>query len=336
MSEAQSTEKATRAGVEAQAAFARGGTLSDLVAHYQRLGSSAELTAGGTQSWVPGVRGEMQRFPLECTSEVDTAVSRTLLKKRGIWLVSYLLEGSGAVTPNCFDYVCTDSEYDIGKLGKNARRDIRRGLRRFLVRLCTTEELIEKGLPAHADTMERHGYTEPPADFVERLGERYRDTPFYEIWGAWQGERLCAWMTIIKIDDWAMIDIVRSCTDVLGDCPNNAVLYTATRRLLVAEKRRYVTYGLSSLQVNVNELSMHKYKIRMGYQAVPMHRKFVLHPFPKMILTTRPASWMVEALAGRVPRIAGLRKIAGLSRLLSGREKSPLAWADMDRGTVDD
>jgi len=244
---------------------APGGTLAEFVAYLEALGRPCALTAGGTQAWVPGVPGELQRFPLECTKQVDRAVLRDLLKRRGIWLASYLLEGGAGAAPNCFDYVCRDSSYVIDRLAKNARRDIRRGLRTFAVRLCTWDELARAGFPAWADTARRHGYSTPaPGDF-QRDVRRWRQSPCYEVWGAWQGETLSAWMSVIKIDDWAMIDIARSCTAALNWCPNNALLYQASRRLLVEEKRSYVTYGMSSIQVNVNELSMHKYKIRMGY-----------------------------------------------------------------------
>ena len=326
-------DEAVQVDITAVASPAPGGTLAGFTEHLKAHGLPCDLTADGTQAWVPGARSELQRFPFECTEPVDDAVLREVLKQQGIRVVSYLVEGGAAAVPNCFDYVCRDSGYTIDNLPKNARRDIRRGLRGFAVRLCTWDELAERGSAAHADTMARHGYASPPPDYIQHLTERLRGSPFYEVWGAWQGDELAAWMTIIKIDDWAMIDLARSCTEALNLCPNNALLYTATRHLLVDQKYAYVTYGLSSIQVNVHELSMHKYKTRMGYEALRMHRVFVVQPALRPLVTSPLMSWGLEKLAGLCPKSANLRKIAGMSRLLSGRQKSGLAWADEAEGS---
>jgi hypothetical protein len=308
---------------------APGGTLSEYAAHLASRGLPCAVTASGTQVWTPGARGELVRFPLECTEEVDRSVRRSLLKRRGVWMASYLLEADHAsgIVPNCFDYVCRNSHYVIDTLPKNARRDIRRGQRSFEVRLCSWDELAERGFAAHADTAARHGYSAPPADEVRRMVNNWRESPCHEVWGAWQDDELSAWMVVVKIDDWGMINVVRSCTAVLKGCPNNAVLYEATRRLLAEEKRTYVTYGLSSIQVNVGELSMHKYKVRMGYEALPVHRRFVVHPVLRPLVTARPVAWSLERLAGIMPGNKNLRRLAGMARLVSGREKAPLTWA---------
>ena len=45
------------------------------------------------------------------------------------------------------------------------------------------------------------------------------------------------------------------------------------------------------------------------------------------ILATRPGSWTLEKLARVFLNSYALRRLAGLSRLMSGREEDPLAWA---------
>lgn len=307
---------------------APGGTLADYVAHEQAAGRHAVLTAGGTQAWIGGVGGELLRLPMECTDPPDANVVRNLLRLRKIWMVSYLLPPDEAHPANCFDYVCRTSDYVIDGLSSHARRDIRRGLRSFTVRLCRWDELADRGHPAAVDTAARHGYVEPASDKTRRFVAQREGSPLFEIWGAWEGDDLAAWMSVAKVDDWAVIDLCRSRTDALRNCPNNALLYAATRRLMVEEKRTYVSYGLSSLQVDVNELSMHKYKVRMEYEALPMRRTFVLHPLLRPLLASPLASRAWQRLAKARPQFSALRKAAGLARLLSGEETSPLAWAE--------
>lgn len=307
---------------------AAGGTLRAYADYLKKLGQPCEISADGKQAWIPGRRGSLHRFPVECTEPVEPAMLRTLLRKRGIWLLYYSLEPGEGHPANCFDYVCRAPDYRIEDLPANARRDIRRGLRSFTVRLCMWDELAEHGFAAHVDTAARHGYAEPDPQWLADMVGRQRGTPFYEVWGAWREDgQLAAWMTVIKIDNWAIIDIARSRSEALKWCPNNAICYAATRRLLVEEGRSYVSYGGSSIQVDVNELSMHKYKIKMGYEPLRLCRVFRTRPLLRPIVTSRLMSWTWEKLAKVRPKSASLRKLAGMSRILSGREKHPLSWA---------
>jgi len=307
---------------------APGGSLAQYVGHLKSLGRPTVLGADGTQAWVTHLRGQLQRLPLERTDPPDPAEIRRLLRLRGVWLVNYLVEGSEAHRANCFDYVCRGPEYVLERLPPNARRDVRRGLRQFAIRLCTWDELAEKGFAALADTVARHGDAPPPADAIQNYVNAHKGTPFYDVWGAWDGEELAAWMTLYRIDDWTMIDIARSRTSALKGCPNNAILYAATHHYLVKERLAYVAYGLSTVQVNVDVMAMHRYKTRMGYEAIPLRLVFAVPAAIRPLLASRPASWGWERLAGLRPQSAILRKVAGMSRLLSGREKAPLAWAE--------
>lgn len=285
--------------------------------------------------WVRGSPRELQRLPLEYTAEVTEATRiRWLLGQPGTWLISYQLTPSPEVVANCFDYVCRNPAYDIEGLPKNARRDIRRGLRSFTVRLCSWDELAEKGYCSLADTEARHGYSPPARDSVRRLADRLRGSRWHELWGAWKDGQLAAWTIVLKADDWAGIVAARSCTATMSGCPNNAIVYEATRLALVHEKRRYVTYGLSSAQTGINELSMHRFKTRMGFDALPMHRKFVLHPLLRSLIEPRVSAWLVGRLSRLWPHSVQLRKLAGMTHLISSRDRDPLAWVEESSGVA--
>lgn len=324
---AEPSEESQLAQVDELAKPSPGGTLAHLVEYWKSLGHEAVISADAKQAFIPGVRGEQQRFPLACVDAPPQELLKSVLSQNGVRLATYLVEPGEQHIANCFDYVCANPQYCIDSLDKNGRRDVRRGLRTFRVRLCTWDELAEKGFDAVADTTARHGYVSADRSWLDDLIARQRGTPFYEIWGAWDGPKLAAWMTLIKIDDWAIVDIARSCTDALKGCPNNAICYAATSRLLTVEKRKFVTYGLSSIQVDVDERAMHHYKLRMGYQGLPRCRVFAAKGALGMMLRSKAFSSLCEKLAKRRPHSATLKKLAGMSRLTSGREANPLAWA---------
>lgn len=297
---------------------APGGTLQDLVRHLERLGEPCGSTASGDQAWIQYPRGVLLRFPLDCTAPVERASCSDLLRKRGVWLLNHLAVPDERRPANCVHYVSRDGSYDVQKLDRQARQNVRRGLKTFELRLCTWEEWSGQGFAAWAETEARHGYAADPRSF-RRMTDRWRSSPLYEIWGAWQGQDLAGWLTVLKIDDWAMVDLVRSRTGALSGRPNNALLYLAGRQALVQERRSYVTLGTSSLQLGADEQSMHRYKVDMGYEAVPMHRVFVSSPAYRPVLESRTMSRIWDGLSRAFPRSAPLRKVAGMARLLSGR-----------------
>jgi hypothetical protein len=237
---------------------------------------------------------------------------------------------SDAWIANCFNYLCRDRNYDIEGLSTPARRDIRRGLRNFSIRRTTWDELVEHGMAAYADTEARHGHSQGPADAIKTLADIERDCPFMEIWGAWIEGRLSAWIKVLHVDGWAFITTACSVRQDLRLCPNNALVYEATRHYMSAAACSSVSYGISSLQATSNILPLHKFKVRMGYEAVPQVRTFLPHPLLTW-LGLRPCSRALDVLARRIPQKAVFSKLAGMSRLLSHRERDPLAWARDDQ-----
>jgi hypothetical protein len=303
------------------------GGLRRLVAHLHSAGKVGVVSADGREAWVPGARAELQRLPLEPADVPAAASIRQARKAAGVFIVSFLQSPTEHRPANCFNYVCDQAGYDVEQLDKNGRRDVRRGRRCFSVRRCTVTEISTQGFAAFTDTEARHGHLPPtPEDLHEVIACQEPD-PFIEFWGAWRDEQLAAWLRVLKVDNWAFITHAYSCSAHLRDCPNNALAYEVTRLCLVEEKRAWISYGISSLQATDNILSLHKFKLRMGYQALPRVRTFVVRPLLWPLLGARLASRWWDWMAQRRPASASLSKLAGVSRLMSGRAGDPLAWA---------
>jgi hypothetical protein len=101
--------------------------------------------------------------------------------------------------------------------------------------------------------------------------------------------------------------------------------------MMVDEKRRYVSSGLSTAQAGVNPQTLHHFKKSMGHVAVPLRRVFVPRPLLAAFLRRPLMSRLLDRLAVAMPSVALLGKMAGLSRAVSGRDADALAWAEEDK-----
>lgn len=297
----------------------RGGSLAQLVRHLETVREPTSLSAGGTEAWIQSPAGVLLRFPPACTEPVGADVVEGLLALRGAWLLNYLRAPSEQLPPDSYHFVCSDPGYGYHSLNASARRNVRRGLLRHDVRPCTWQEWAESGYPAYAETERRHGH-KPTMTAFRRMVQRWKGQPFHEVWGAWRGGELAAWMSILKLEDWAKIDVVRSRTDAHSDRPTNALLFLVTWTMLVVERRRYVSFGTSPVQEGVNEQSLREFKRRMGYEAVPVRRVFIAQPLLRPVLQSRGAALLWRILARTFPGSELVRKAAGLSRVLSERD----------------
>jgi hypothetical protein len=312
--------------VAAVAKPAPGGTLAEYLAYEHACGRPAFMSPDGTHAWIQESRGVLMRFPLEEVAAPDRRFVRRLLRRPGVWMASYVVEGTDAHPANCLNYICRDPNYHLEALSPRARRDIRRGLRRFRIRLCTWEEVADRGYPAEADTEVRHGHPRPSPEGVREFVRQRRAFPHFEIWGAWEGKDLAAWMSVAKVDNWALIENGPSRTESRRNCPNNALLYAATRRLLVEEGRAFVSNGRSSMLLGADNLPLHRYKTRMAYVPIPRCREVAAHWLPRLLLKPKAVSLAWDALARLLPGVSAVHRAAGLARVLSGRAEFSLAW----------
>ena len=314
------------AGFAAVVPPAPGGTLAEYAAFLRTQGRPVFLPDHGRWVWVPGERGILNRLPLECLEPPDEAEVCRAVSNRGVWLCTYQDHATPERPANCLNYVCADPAYDLEHLPSKVRNKVRRGLRSFTIRLCSWDELVAKGSAAYVDTLARYGDLRGAETSLRAYAEAQRGQSFYDIWGAWLGDQLAAWTTVLKIDDWAMVNVCRSLTESLRLAPNNALRFAFTRHLLVTEGRALVSSGLSSLRADGHEMGIHSYKTSMGFAARPVRRCFAAHPLIRPVLEGRAGAWVLERLARAAPGVATLRKAAVLARLMSGREANPLGW----------
>jgi hypothetical protein len=308
--------------------LAPGGSLAEYAKCLRARKQPCLSSTNGQALWVPGSRGELMRMPVTYNEPPSRVELRRVLGQKGIFVASYLVRPDDDRPADTFFYVCRERSYEMGDLKKRTRAAVRKGLKELDVRLCTWDELAEKGYPAYADTDERHGYPVPSREDFASFLEQRRDSPFLDIWGAWAGEDLAGWLTVLKVGDWAWFDAAKSATAYLSQSPNNALYFLITHTMLVDEGRSWVSSGLSTVQAGVDPLSLHRFKLRMRHAPERLRRVFVPHWALRPVVGHRLAASVWTALARAFPKYGLLGKIAGLARSVCGTRGDALAWAD--------
>jgi hypothetical protein len=202
-------------------------------------------------------------------------------------------------------YVCTNPHYSLKELEHRVQGNVKRGLREFQIRSITLAEVLRFGERAFVDTSRRHGWTNvSSADFQSYLstpatlcGNRY--------FGAWRENELAAFAGLIEVDDWVEVRVRFSTDASLGLRPNDALLFHILSYYLTERRFRIVSAGTSSVDPAANTPGLHRFKVKLGFQAVPIRRVFSFHPLLR-VFVCRPSLVLLSAAAkrsGRNPRL---------------------------------
>lgn len=215
-------------------------------------------------------------------------------------------------------FLCTDRGYDLASLHQKARNQTRRALERCRVELVTFDYLAEHGHALNEQTFVRQGRS--PLTITHERWRRYCEAagsiPGFEAWAAFVDGSLAAFAVTALVDDCLSILHQSSATEHLRDCPNNALVFTVTRRALVEEGVGAVSYGLRSVD---DTDGLNHFKIRMGFQLVPRTDRVVVNPILKPLLALGGRQGLV-AMARRHPESDFWRKAANTATRLMGTQ----------------
>jgi hypothetical protein len=279
--------------------------ISELVKNYTPILPGANRTF-----WAKGESFAMMRFPTFARMPPEQGeVLRTLWRGR-VPVVTYLVDPNEGVPVNAYLYVCTDSGYNLAKLSKPARRDVRRANRMLEIGAVDYSTLLRSGLKPFCDTRTRLGFSDGVEKHFRRVLEFAR-TPGREVIGAWLGDALIAFMAIVCVDDWVEIQGSFSDNAHRALCPNDGLIHFILERFLAKGGCRTVSYGLSSVQANNDKDGLHVYKLKVGFEAIPVHRAFVFHPLVRPFVN-RVTLWGANKALQINSRSRHLRKAAGV------------------------
>ena len=204
---------------------------------------------------------------------------------------------AGRVGRPSFQMVADGRDYGLARLSASNRSKVQRGLRRHEIRPMTSGELMVVGEPAFRETLARQ----------RRLGRdsvaRWRrflaaaeHRPGIEIWGAWRGEHLAAYMITFLVDDVCELYQGRSRDAFLRDYPNNGLVFRIVEEMLVRRGLRQVTYGIESLEPVAG---VDAFKLGLGFERRPVNQRIVFHPLLRAALGSALARATIERLARR-------------------------------------
>lgn len=262
------------------------------------------------------VRNERLSFVRSITAlgPPDARERHLLFWRRFTPLVGYVVEASGA-EPNGVYYVCRDRDYDVERLPRKSRRDVRRGLRAVEVRRIGFDEVARHGYAAFAETRARNRAGVP--DLAAFAADCRLRAAFacQAAWGAFADGALAAWMFTHRVGGHVDLGSVSMDWDKRALCASYALVYTVTRHALVEDGARVVAYGLSSLQGESRIASLHQFKTWLGFEAVPVRRCFELHPLLAP-LATPWALGLADQLLAHAPAHRAVRKLRGVMSLM--------------------
>jgi hypothetical protein len=206
--------------------------------------------------------------------------SRELL---GLWwrfapMVSFLTEGRESDASGSWLYLCRDRHYGLEFLDHGARGNVRKALRELTFGFLTFDEVMQKGLAAFVDNRQRFGLNDGTRVAFEAEYGWMREVPGVRFLGAWFGGELAAFVSLNVVDDWVEVTTRCSMQSHLHLRPNDALLYLVLRHFLVDRGCRVVSAGVSSLEQTPSSAGLHRFKMKLGFQAIPVRREFRMHP----------------------------------------------------------
>jgi hypothetical protein len=277
----------------------------------------------GTAStfWARHEWAAMVRVPKFYLAPPSSQEVRQVLWHGRAAIASYLLEPDEHHPANACLYLCTDHTYAWEKLPSAVRQNLRRGLRELSITPLTSAQLLAHGFPAFHDTRRRNGLNDGTIEEFYRRFTGFAKLPEIVYLGAWKGEQLAAFADITEVDDWA--DFGCFSTDALLQYrPNDTLVYSILSRYLVERRYSLVSYGLSSVQKESNAAGLHRFKLKLGFEAHPVHRVFVPHPLLSPLINPLTL-WGVSTMLRLKPGDRRLKKVQGVLTLLCGDTRQP-------------
>ena len=252
-------------------------SLDELLDCYSGQGRASFRGPDGS-AWIGHELGGLCRYPVLPGPSPDTKTINALLAKRKIWILDFIQPPTPGQTANCFLYLFNGREgYALEQLGTSGRRDARKSLRELDIKWVSHQVVMATGYPVYLDCRSRVGLSDVrPADFAKKFGG-LAETPGMSYLGAWKGEQLVAFMTMQVVGDTVAI-AAYSGNAFRSSCANDGLIAIAMEYWLNQPGIVRASYGLSSVQEIENNKTLHVFKEKVGFEAIPVLRSFLCHP----------------------------------------------------------
>lgn len=284
-------------------------SITQLATDMKKAGMPVFHYGSGT-FWLGFNFGAMMRIPTFYLVPPTSDEVKQVLWHGPATVASYLLEPDEHHPANTWLYLCTDHDYSLDKLSGNMRREVSRGLKELRITFILPDQVLARGIQAFCETRRRLGLDDgTPEEFHRRFVVEAR-LPEFVYLGAWKDDLLAAFLSILQVDNWVEIIGCFSMDSLRQYRPNQTLFYSAFSHYLVERGCCLVSGGSSSIQADSNA-GLHIFKKRVGYDARPVHRAFVLHPLLHP-LANRLTHWGVNTALRLKPEDHHLKKARGI------------------------
>jgi len=217
-----------------------------------------------------------QAFPYHWTIHPHEDELRRLLRENHAIGLRYSTAIDAPVGCLSYHAILEQPAYDLGSVGKWARKNIRRGLRNCTVEPISFQLLAGNGWALHQDTLDRQGRgLKRDREEWQRLCLSAGDLPGFEAWGALLRGRLAASVITFRMHDCCYLLYQQCERDYLAAHVNNALSFVVTQTMVQRPHVRSIFYGLHSLDAPA---TVDEFKFRMGYVPKPVRQRVFFRP----------------------------------------------------------
>jgi hypothetical protein len=295
-----------------------------LVEYQQGMASTGLKTYLGSDGdvWLTHEMGTMIRFPTFKLHPPTADEFNILYWKFRTPAMTYTIEPDAKHPANTWLYIVPQGGYDQSKLDSAARRNVKRAQKNLRIEFVSWDSLLKNGVSAYCDTRTRVGLSDGTPEGFATHFKMLSQIPGHTILGAWHGESLVAFMSLILVDDWVEIQGLFSANQDLDSRPNDGLFAHALNLFVVERNVSMVSYGLSSSQQVSNAVGLHRFKMKVGFQAKPVHRVFAVHPLIRPMVN--PLSLVtLETLQKLQPKNRKIKKATGMLDILVNNKGLP-------------
>lgn len=244
--------------------------------------------------WVNQGPRAFQAFPYHWVIEPAQNELSDFLKKYKALVLRYSTSLCNPVGHVSYHAVLEDPTYDFDRLGKWARKNVRRGLSCCRVEHISFECLGEEGFLLQLDTLNRQGRKlQLEHSKWKTLCLAAKDLPGFEAWAALVNGKLAASVITFRMDDCYYMLYQQCLRQYLPDNVNNALSFIVTQDLIKRAETKSILYGLHSLDAPP---SVDEFKFRMGYIAKPVRQRVDFHPWLRPFATTATHNLLTHLL----------------------------------------
>lgn len=294
-------------------------SVKDVITSYRHLGIKCFI-ADNIRAWVSSEKWSMSRFPLIVGPPPSVSETSVLFRLPGVWVIDFLENGNTTEGSNSTLYIFNEPKYSLDLLDKSGRRDARKAFRELDIQWISHEQLMKYGLEAYCDCRARVGLSDgTPRHFQNRFYSLKNMAGYYFL-GAWKGENLTAFMTLSVVENSVSI-AVYSDSKYKSSCPNDGLISFALNYCVNENQFDHISYGLSSIQEESKSGSLHHFKLKVGFKAIPVRRVFIVHPMIgfivcraslaifHFILIITPGNRIIKKASGVMKEILSNRQI---------------------------